>query len=100
MSNQCPYCGSLRNVCVNPASFKYVCLSCEKFFNRDEQPKQSVFDRITTSEETLAEKLIHNHYDSDYGLRMYHSTIIKDKWFASYREAFSATVEKLKEVTE
>lgn len=76
----------------------FVCNNCGFVGDTEEFKEQTVFHSITQSEETLAEKLIHNHFDCDYGLRMYHSTIITDKWFASYREAFAATLARLKEV--
>ena len=96
MSNKCPYCGSFRNVCVNPVSFKYVCLACEKFFCKGEQPKQSIFDRITQSEETLAEKLV-CHGVTSWDEEYYWSTVCNGI-FKTRANAIAATVAKLKEV--
>ena len=96
----CPECGSYMFSYEHTEDNDWQLCTCERCGcsgTPNEFLYNSVFARITASLEALAEKLIHNHYDSDYGLRMYHSTIITDKWFASYREAFSATVEKLKE---
>lgn len=99
MSNNCPYCGSLRNVCVNPVSFKYVCLACEKFFNKGEQPRQTVFERITQSEETLAEKLVY-FKERIFPDDIWGSTLFFRQSFYSKEEAIAATVARLKEVAE
>lgn len=103
MSNKCPYCGSFRNVCVNPVSFKYVCLACEKFFCKGEQPKQTVFDRITQSEEVLAEEFVEPYttWAADGSLDKMWQTSFRDlscRLFDTKEEAIAATVARLKEV--
>lgn len=71
---------------------RWICDDDAPACNRFEQ-KQTLFDRITQSPETLAEKLV---YYLRYG-NCYASSIISDV-FKSKEEAFAATVEKLKEV--
>lgn len=99
MSNQCPYCGSLRNVCVSPVSLKYVCLACEKFFNKGEQPEQTVFARITASPEVLAEEFVEMMYHRTFCGYHYYSMLTGD-WYTTREEAIAVTVAKLKEVAE
>ena len=99
MSNQCPYCGSFRNVCVSPVSFRYVCLACEKFFCKGEQPKQTIFSRITQSPEVLAVEFVGMMYDRVSGEDRYYS-MLTGEFYNSYEEALAATVTKLKEVVE
>ena len=60
---------------------------------------QTVFDRITQSEETLAEKLVYITVTA-WGETVYMSTIIRDRMFKTREEAHAATVTKLKEVAE
>ncbi len=105
MSNQCPYCGSLRNVCVSPVSLKYVCLACEKFFIKGEQPKQTVFEKITSSLEVLAEEFVEPYttWGADGYLNKMWRTNFRDlsgMLFDTREEAIAATVAKLKEVEE
>jgi DNA-directed RNA polymerase subunit RPC12/RpoP len=103
MSNQCPYCGSLRNVCISPVLLKYVCLACEKFFSKGEQPEQSVFNRITQSPEVLAEEFVEPY--TRWGEDGYLETLWRSNFrelsgmlFDTKEEALAATVERLKEV--
>ena len=58
---------------------------------QDDFPKQTLFDRITQSPETLAKEFV----AFDHG--QYYSWFL-GRYFNTYPEAFSATVEKLKEV--
>ena len=57
---------------------------------------QTVFDRITASEETLAEKLVYR-YD---GNGTWRSFLLYGYEFLTREQAIAATVAKLKEVAE
>lgn len=104
MSKKCPYCGNFRNVCVSPVSLTHVCLACEKIFREGEQPKQTVFDRLTASPEVLAPQFVYRVTSFLDGLdkpkKIWYSTLIQGRAFASETEAKRATVAKLKEVAE
>lgn len=114
MSNQCPYCGSIRNVCVSSVSVRHICLACEKFFSEEgeEQPKQTVFEKITSSLEVLAEKLVFcaeyktirpMYLEGKGGIivaEVWKSTIIPDATFSSEPEAIAATLARLKEAAD
>lgn len=85
--------------------------ACEYFVERD---KPTVFDRITASPETLAEKLVYKTavegqktvYDRrgrGVGVRSYiyyvwKSSVTGDDTYTSEKEALAATVARLKEV--
>lgn len=88
MSSKCPYCGSIRTVCVKPMTLTYVCLACEKFFCKDKQPKQTVFERITVSPEALAPNLV--FWEGGWTSRFIQFTS------TNREEAIAATVAKLK----
>ena len=72
--------------------------ACEHFLER---PKKTIFDQITASYETLAEKLVYEESlikpDGTYVCR-YFSTIIQGGCWFNEEEAFDATVARLKEV--
>ena len=74
--------------------------ACEHFLERK---KPTVFDQITASPEVLAEKLVYEIRSTDpvFGGTYYWwcSTIIPGEKWKKREEVFSATVEKLKEVT-
>ena len=64
---------------------------------QDNFPKQTLFDQIIESPETLAEEFVGMMYDRVSGEDRYYS-MLTDEFYNDYAEAFSATVEKLKEV--
>ena len=67
------------------------------------QMNRTLFDRITASPETLAEKLVYDwgHLCHNGDIKIYwKSTILPDAVFYSKSEAIAATVAKLKEVVE
>lgn len=86
--------------------------ACEHFVERD---KPTIFDHITQSYEMLAEKLVYKAAiegrETVYDLRgrgvgvrscidyVWKSSVTGDDIYASEEEAFSATVAKLKEVS-
>ena len=68
---------------------------CEFF---EARKKPTVFEQITQSEETLADKLVY-HGVTSWDDEFYASTIC-DEIYKTRAEAFAATVARLKEVTE
>ena len=76
----------------------YHCRTCGARGNRDKFTKQTVFDRITWSEETLAEKLV-CHGVTSWDEEYYWSTVCNGI-FKTRAEAIAATVAKLKEEAE
>ena len=95
-------------LCETDETFDKTCdfvYSCKKF-----QPKQpeTLFDRITSSPEVLAEKLVYQRnckmiHQNDkctigYWTFSWKSSVIKGQSFETREEAIAATVAKLKEV--
>lgn len=73
--------------------------ACEYFLER---PKKTIFDQITQSHETLAEKLVYEELiteESDGYVYRWRSTILPNDFWYSAEKAVAATVAKLKEVT-
>ena len=62
------------------------------------EKKQTIFSRLTSSLEVLAKFLVF-HNCIRKGRTKYHSAVVGGE-FDSYEDAFSATVERLKEVAE
>ena len=96
MRKQCPRCGSreVYKVWDNVS----MCLDCEKRFDTEDKTKQTVFQKITQSEETLAEKLVY-HGVTSWDDEFYASTICNEI-YKTRAEAIAATVAMLKEVAE
>ena len=100
----CKRCKSINGVedgCYGGTTY-YRCDSCHHLGEKDEFPEYTLFDRITTSPEVLAENLVYEIRSTDpvFGGTYYWwcSTIIPGEKWAKREEAFSATVEELKEV--
>lgn len=74
-----------------------ICESCAHY-----KPKQTVFQRITTSPEMLVDKLVYDwgHLCHNGDVKIYwKSTILLDAVFYSKSEAISATLEELNKVS-
>jgi hypothetical protein len=102
----CPKCGNPNtHVERRPDGFCY-CPDCRHRWKIGEsQPNPTLFDRITTSPEVLAEKLVYcvpvPLFDFGAGLERWYtvfSPFDNNKYFRTKEEAIAATVEKLKEV--
>lgn len=97
------YCLSCGNVTVVDAGYYagssfYQCETCGRRGTSDIFPKATVFHKITSSPEVLAEKLVFDCGDKDGdGYRVWYSSITEMYYFDE-SEAIAATVEKLKEV--
>ena len=96
MSKKCPRCGN-KEIIIDGAEYAY-CPVCELYEVAEKFPEQTVFDRITQSPETLAEKLV-CHGVTSWDDEFYASTICNEI-YKTKSEAIAATVEKLKEVGE
>ena len=91
--NICDYCIH-KQTCTNKP---LATTKCKDF---EDKPKQTLFDRITQSPETLADKLV---YSLTYGcsvgaVKHWYSTLELGTYFSKREEALAATIEKLKEV--
>lgn len=98
MNKKCPDCGSLNveEVFDNESYCKDCFLHCAT----DDLEDATIFDRITASPETLAEKLVHIIVcEEDPSLKGWTSNIIFDV-FDTYEAAIAATVARLKEMAE
>ena len=71
--------------------------ACEHFLER---PKKTIFDQITASYETLAEKLVYIDGAQRVFNTIWRSTLLPNKYWKTEAEAHVATVAKLKEVGE
>lgn len=94
MSKKCPWC----KVDVYLTEFKHWwrCPKCQTEFPESAFSKeQTLFDRITQSEERLAETYIFNHDG-----KVFKSLLLPNMVFKSREEAHAATVAKLQEVAE
>lgn len=95
MSKKCPRCGSTK-LLKDHHEYMY-CMVCERYDLIDSFPEQSVFDRITVNEETLAEKLVYQAED-EFGDVTWSSTIVSG-WYVGREDCIAATVKRLKEVS-
>lgn len=102
MKYSCPNCDSENTAIEKRPGGWCHCLDCHYSwqpypvrFGFDVPPhKQTLFQRITESEETLADKLV--YFDHEW--LWYESTILEGETFKTRAEAFAATVAELKEV--
>lgn len=101
MSKQCPECGGTntsKDWYVHDQGICYVCADCGYVGEPEEFKEQTIFDKITASEEALApcfiEKQLDKWDDDDYP---YYSFLTKE-WYATEEEAITATVARLKEI--
>lgn len=98
--SKCPFCNSIRVVKV-PGGDVSICLACESLLNTiDGKSKQTVFDRITSSHEALADKLVYKTLvvgNNRVTYSCWRSTITEES-YRTKKEASDATLEKLKEV--
>ena len=99
----CPKCGNPNtHVERRPNGFCY-CPDCQHRWKIEEsQPKPTLFERITASEELLAPCFVYHITSFLDGLnkpkRVWYSTLINNQYFNTELEAKRATVAKLKEV--
>lgn len=93
MSKKCPDCGSLNVEEVFDG--ESYCKDCFLHCATDDLEDASLFDQITQSPETLAEKLVEDTMDGT----MFYSVLTKEDYCTKER-ALAATVAKLKEVVE
>jgi hypothetical protein len=97
-------CGECKHFEVDTVSAvcekkRWICDDDAPACNRFEQ-KQTLFDQITQSPETLAEKLVFwmSWHKADGAVEWYAvSTVAEGKW-STKKEAIAATVAKLKDV--
>ena len=96
MSKKCPRCKSIvvdYEDYVGGTLF-YKCQTCG--YRGSDFEKQTVFDKITASEEALAEKLVHLIMcEEDTSLRGWTSNVVESV-FETYEEAIAATVAELR----
>lgn len=93
MSKKCVWCGGIA-VYLGFAGVRYYCPHCEETLTEDEVINDmTVFERITESPETLAEKLVYCHICGWTSYLLNFHTLNRD-------EAIAATVAKLKEIEE
>lgn len=76
-------------------SIFYKCQSCNRILGKDMTKVLTVFDKITESEETLAEKFVYQISDSD-GYQWWTSMLCNDTLWELKAEAIAATAEELK----
>lgn len=93
---RCPECGSLNIEYLFEGEDGW-CHDCGLHFLTSDAPIATIFDHITQSVETLAEKLVyHVKEKADSGTYSYwRSTISCDVWLKK-SEAIAATVEEMK----
>jgi hypothetical protein len=103
MSERCPSCKSTDVTKYTPGIFgdsRHRCNSCGTISFTSDFVEPTLFVRLTSSPEVLAEKLVYQFvaYDS-HGLFVscWKSTITEES-YRTKTEAFDATVDKLKEV--
>jgi hypothetical protein len=75
----------------------YRCKTCGQRGNKDKFTQPTIFDRITSSPEVLAENVVESAYDPVKNRRYYTSVFIEG-WCSSRKKAIAATVARLKEV--
>lgn len=110
MRYKCPKCGC-DELCLStentptPFDWNYRCNNCDSIFPTEEAIKiddRTLFEQITESPETLAEKLVFwmSWHKADGAVEWYAvSTVAEGKW-STKAKAIAATIEKLKEVVE
>ena len=99
----CPKCGSHHIMTERSPNGSRYCLFCRHRFKIGEsQPKQTVFDQITESPETLAESVVYTYEMAIGGsmFRTYWTSPFVENFYPDKSEAIAATLEKLTEVVE
>ena len=100
MSNRiCGRCKSSVVVPWNNVKDFYMCMNCSAMGYAEKFPEKTVFDRITTSPEVLAEEIVEIMYNHILGDSQYFS-MLTYQWYTTREAAIAATVAKLKEVAE
>ena len=101
----CPKCGNPNIQTERRPDGFHHCIDCRHTWKIGaSQPKPTLFDRITSSPEMLAEKLVYCNVtvkeqpDRVELTKGWYSTIIRGKVWSNESEAIAATVAKLKEV--
>jgi hypothetical protein len=101
----CSVCGGMNIQTERRPDGDRHCLDCGsrwKIGSNQESPHPTLFDRITASPEVLAPKFVHHVTSFLDGLdkpkKIWYSTLIHGRSFASETEAKRATVARLKEV--
>ena len=102
MSKKCPKCES-KDIHITyypaPTDNMATCYGCGYADLADRFPEQSVFDHITASEEVLADKFVYCAEPERFcECADWRSIILGNVSFATRDKAYSATLEKLKEV--
>lgn len=100
MIKECPFCGSIRIVETLKGGTS-ICLACESLLNDEGKP--TLFGRITTSPEVLAENMVMSVWVEATDNTLWVSSLLqkgkkKATFFETYEEAVAATVTKLKEI--
>jgi uncharacterized Zn finger protein (UPF0148 family) len=97
----CPKCGNPNTHKEYKANGFCYCPDCQHRWQIGEsQPKPTVFDRITSSHEALADKLVYKTLvvgNNRVTYSCWRSTITEES-YRTKKEASDATLEKLKEV--
>ena len=104
-AEKCIWCGG-KAVFLGFAGVGYYCPHCEDKLTKDEVINDmTLFDRITQSPETLAEKFIFKEWHPIARRNVWYSLLLNSEErliyapsFETKQEAFAATVAKLKEV--
>ena len=105
MSKKCPKCES-KDIHITyypaPTDNMATCYGCGYADLAERFPEQTVFDRITTSPEVLAEKLVYRTIEIAVNRVIYScwKSTITEEAYRTKAEAIAATVAKLKEVAE
>lgn len=103
MNKKCPDCKSTDVTEYTPGIFgdsRHKCNSCGAISVTADFVEPTLFDCITQSEETLAEKLVYKTIEIAVNRVTYScwKSTITEESYRTKTEAFDATVEKLKEV--
>lgn len=97
MSEKCPYCGSDNIQTERRLDGFHHCIDCRYSWKIGSSlPKQTVFEKITKSPETLAVELVTLDCDGWWA----YVGIGTRETYPTREEAIAATVAKLKEVAE
>lgn len=81
--------------CASDPEYREKHLAYMREYSRNYSKKQTLFKRITQSEEALADTYMFNHDG-----KVFKSLLLPNMVFSSREEAHAATVAKLQEVTE